>query len=474
MNKNHSRFFLALGISALLTACSGLDTQVPTPTPTPPPPAPTPPSPSPAPTPTPPAGKTLTYQSSNENFLNPERGFYVSVPLTEETNLSWVKPQHQVTVVHSYVRLDAYRTSLVPQTYISQVTRGLEAARRAGLKVVLRFAYNFGFEADAPLDWVLRHIEQFQPVLRDYKDVILVLQAGFIGAWGEWHASTNGLTSLTNKRTILNALLAATPTDRMVQLRYPGDLQALYPTPVDSSTAYSGSNQARVGHHNDCFLSGPDDTGTYNPISQKSAMQSYLDRMTEFTGVGGETCQVNPSQHRTDCPTALAEMRRFRWSYLNLTFYRPAIDRWRAEGCFEEIARRLGYRFSLVRAVVPEQVSRSGRLQMSLEIANEGFATPFNPRPVQLVLRAHGTQTVYTVALNSDPRRWTAGQTTTITVDAPLPANLPAGDYDLLLHLPDAASGLSSRPEYAIRLANQNTWEASTGYNNLQTILKVQ
>ena len=58
-------------------------------------------------------------------------------------------------------------------------------------------------------------------------------------------------------------------------------------------------------------------------------------------------------------------------------------------------------------------------------------------------------------------------------MDAPLPANLPAGDYDLLLHLPDAASGLSSRPEYAIRLANQNTWEASTGYNNLEIILKV-
>jgi len=424
--------------------------------------------------PTPSTGKTITYQSSNENFLNPERGFYLSIPITQETDLSWVKAQHWVTVVHSYVRLDAYRTSLVPQSYISQVTRGLEAARRAGLKVVLRFAYNFGFEADAPLDWVLRHIEQFQPVLHDYKDVILVLQAGFIGAWGEWHASTNGLTSLANKRTILNALLAATPADRMVQLRYPGDLMALYPTPLDSSTAFSGSGQARVGHHNDCFLSSPDDTGTYNPISQKSAMQSYLDRMTEFTVVGGETCQVNASQQRTDCPTALAEMRRFRWSYLNLTFYRPAIDRWRAEGCFDEIARNLGYRFRLVRAVIPEQASRSGRLQMSLEIANEGFATPFNPRPVQLVLRARGTQTVYTAALNTDPRRWTAGQTTTIGVDVALPANLPAGEYDLLLHLPDADSRLSSRAEYAIRLANQNTWEASTGYNNLQTTLKVQ
>jgi hypothetical protein len=460
MINNPHRILLGLGLALFFTACSSLDTQVPAP-----------PS---NPLPNPPSGKIISYQSSSENFLNPERGFYLSVPITQETDLSWVKPQHRVTVVHSYVRLDAYRTSLVPQSYIAQVTRGLEAARRAGLKVVLRFAYNFGFEADAPLEWVLRHIEQFQPVLRDYKDVILVLQAGFIGAWGEWHASTNGLTSLTNKRTILNALLTATPSDRMVQLRYPGDLMALYPTPLDSNTGFSGSNQARVGHHNDCFLSGPDDTGTYHPIGQKSAMQSYLERMSEFTGVGGETCQVNSGQQRTDCPTALAEMRRFRWSYLNLTFYRPAIDRWRAEGCFDEIARKLGYRFRLVRAVVPEQVGRSGRLQMSLEIANDGFATPFNPRPVQLVLRARGTQAVYTVAVSSDPRRWRAGQTTTIGIDVALPTSLPAGEYDLLLHLPDAASGLSSRPEYAIRLANQNTWEASTGYNNLQTTLKVQ
>lgn len=62
----------------------------------------------------------------------------------------------------------------------------------------------------------------------------------------------------------------------------------------------------------------------------------------------------------------------------------------------------------------------------------------------------------------------------TIGVDVALPANLPAGEYDLLLHLPDATSGLQGRPEYAIRLANQNIWEASTSYNNLQTILKVE
>lgn len=46
-----------------------------------------------------------------------------------------------------------------------------------------------------------------------------------------------------------------------------------------------------------------------------------------------------------------------------------------------------------------------------------------------------------------------------------LPSSLPTGTYALLLDLPDPQ--LSSRPEYSIRLANENVWEAATGLNSL-------
>ena len=55
-----------------------------------------------------------------------------------------------------------------------------------------------------------------------------------------------------------------------------------------------------------------------------------------------------------------------------------------------------------------------------------------------------------------------------------LPEDLPADTYDLLLHLPDAAASIASQPAYAIRLANRDVWETSTGFNALGATLRVE
>jgi hypothetical protein len=54
------------------------------------------------------------------------------------------------------------------------------------------------------------------PLFREYHDVIAVAQAGFIGAWGEWHASTNDLTTPDNMRDILLRLLEILPEERLL------------------------------------------------------------------------------------------------------------------------------------------------------------------------------------------------------------------------------------------------------------------
>ncbi|WP_343966586.1 hypothetical protein, partial [Kribbella koreensis] len=45
------------------------------------------------------------------------------------------------------------------------------------------------------------------------------------------------------------------------------------------------------------------------------------------------------------------------------------------------------------------------------------------------------------------------------------------GTYHLLLKIADPQ--LPNRPEYSIRLANQNTWHPTTGTNDLATTLTV-
>jgi hypothetical protein len=106
-------------------------------------------------------------------------------------------------------------------------------------------------------------------------------------------------------------------------------------------------------------------------------------------------------------------------------------------------------------------------------VQNQGWAAPFNSRNVELVFRNTSSGALYRVKLATDPRRWLANQTTTISQTVTLPANMVKGSYAVLLNLPDPQASLSNRPEYAIQLANSNTWEAATGFNNLNHIVGI-
>ncbi len=426
------------------------------------------------------SGRTVAYQGSNENFLNPERGFHVAFQLQEYNDYRLVRSggwfNLPASVVFVYVSLYEYRHSTIPQSYLDHLRSRLENARQAGVKLIIRHYYAFPGKAgleDAPLDRVLQHIEQLRPLWHDFQDIILTMQAGFIGHWGEWHHSSNNLDRPESEDRIVRALLAALPQSIPLQLRYLEDIERLFPQPLAASQAFNGSNQARIGHHNDCFLAGDNDAGTYS-WNQWDRQKAYLDRITRFVPVAGETCQVNFGQARQSCSVALAELRRFNWQVISGTWYEPVLDRWRSEGCFNEIARRLGYRFRLVRAIIPEQLSRGGSFKLGLEIANDGFANPIRPRHVQIILRSRASGQVFRFPINTDPRLWEPDKTQALILDAILPGDLPAGEYEVLLHLPDPAPSLASRPEYAIRLANQNVWEATTGYNSLQHTLRVQ
>ncbi|HEX2876724.1 MAG TPA: DUF4832 domain-containing protein [Polyangiaceae bacterium] len=406
--------------------------------------------------------KPVTFAPSDAVILNPERGFYATTDLVDAPNLSGLRASG-ATLVHSYVRLDEYRTSDLPDALLQQASAGFEKARQAGVKVILRFAYNFGpypdSEPDAPAASVLKHIGQLQPLLAANADVVAVVQAGFIGAWGEWHTSTNNLTEPETRQQILEALVSAVPTSRSVQLRYPPYKQAMYGAPLTEANAFGGSFAARVGHHNDCFVSSDTDVGTY-PDDQVDAFRDYVGADTAFVPMGGETCAV--SAPRSECASALAEMTKLHFSYINREFHEDVLTSW--QPCRQEMERRLGYRLLLESAALPEAVKPGGSFTLALKLKNDGFAAPFNARPVFLVLRGQGFSAKAKVE-EADPRRWLAGAN--LQVRLRLPSTLPAGTYSLSLWLPDAAATLEARPEYALRLANEQVWDEATGENAL-------
>jgi Domain of unknown function (DUF4832)/Domain of unknown function (DUF4874) len=412
--------------------------------------------------------RTLTFRESANSVNNPERGFSWAVDLFDGADFAIVRARHGVTLIRANGRLDAYREQDLPETLLATFDARLAEARTAGVKLIMRFSYNEGphpnSEPDASLVWIKRHIAQLAPYLKKHGDIIAWMEAGFIGAWGEWHTSTNGHDRDINaKRDVVHALLAALPPTRGIQLRSPSDLAALHGLAFTYDDAHTGSAKSRTGHHNDCFLASDTDSGTYGRGGRTAAEDKGLvAAYGQFTPIGGETCSVNPP--RSECPTALAELEALGYSELNLAYNRTVLDSWREGGCFEAIRARMGYRLVLESITLPSVLTRGTNAAITLRLKNAGFAAPLLPRPVYLLLE--GPAQLY-FKLGNDPRWWLAGRTHAINALLAIPAGVPPGDYSLSLWMPDDAPALIRDTRYAIQLANDGVWDARTGSNRL-------
>jgi len=411
-----------------------------------------------------PESVTHTYVSSDASILNPERGFFTPYELPGNAGFSPVRATGN-TLIHLNIRLDNWRETDIPQDVLDGLDSNFSDIRDAGVKAIIRFAYNEGpypdSEPDASKAMILRHIEQLTPLLQKNADILAWLEAGFIGAWGEWHTSTHGLDNLTDKRDILQALVAAVP-NRYVQVRYPANIIEMYSKPEE---AVNG----RVAHHNDCFLSSDTDVGTYERDGESTIVrdQAYLAELTRFTPMSGETCAPFPP--RSECANAVHEMELLHFSAINEAYHKGILRSWEEGGCMEEINNRLGYRLTLASADFNEEVRPGGRLNLTVNLQNTGFASIINERPLYVVLAGRDAIPPYEVRLNIDPRYWEFGESS-FNVKLHIPSNAPEGEYRIALWLPDEYESLRDNPFYAIQFANENTWDESTGYNLLGTI----
>lgn len=403
-----------------------------------------------------------TYTYSEASILNPERGFFTPYELPSPAGFSSVRITGN-TLVHLNIFLNDYRESDLPEELLNGLQTNFDDIREAGVKAIIRFAYNEGpypdTEPDASKSQILKHIEQLTPLLQTNADVIAWVEAGFIGAWGEWHTSTNGLDNIQDKQEILTALVAAIP-NRYVQVRYPANIIQMYPNPEVAVTA-------RVAHHNDCFLSSETDVGTYERDGENTIErdQAYLTELTRFTPMSGETCAPFPP--RSECTNAIYEMELLHFSAINEAYHKGIIRSWEDGGCLQEITDRMGYRLALTSADFNEQVRPGGVLNLAVEIENKGFASIINERFLYIVL-FNGTER-YEVKTPIDPRTWQPG-TSSFNLQLHIPSNMGEGDYQLAVWLPDAYESLQENPLYAIQFANENIFDEATGYSSLGII----
>ena len=473
----------------------------------------------------------MTYKEDSSDFPNPDRGFYrysetraSNYTLLNEDELKGYRNASTSqgatyttvsTLLFRYFILDGFTDKPLSEGYLNNLASDFEIARRAGVKLIPRFAYTVTATpgtcpedficppyGDAPKDIVLQHIKQLGPVLSENADVINCLQMGFIGTWGEnYYTDYFGDPSPNadqgkvydenwqDRIEVLNALLDATPDDIMVQVRYP-QLKQRYVNGIDAPTnispismeeAFTGTDRARIAFHNDCLFASSDDFGTYEDYGNSSSprqtaledLKPYFQAESKYVIVGGETCNDGYSPNNDCAPAGIAdtELRELHYTFLNADYNNEVNNDWVEGGCMDAIKKNLGYRFVLKQGTYASQINRGGNLKISLEIQNTGYASSIKKRNVQIILRNKSNGEITALPVTANVQLWFSN--VSLSESIPLPESLKSGEYDMLLHIADIGDKIANRPEYSVRLANADIWEATTGYNSLNHTLTI-
>jgi len=459
----------------------------------------------------------MSFSEADGDVTNPERGFYKhfeyrfdggSIPSTSISKYSF---DETLVLTIFYLRDYADGTPL-SDAVLNKIDAEFAAARAKGKKAIVRFAYTWLKETphEPSKDQIFAHLDQLAPKFSKYEDVIYVVQAGFIGTYGEWYyvdsdfefsTSGNSLTgNYANRIAVVDKMLGVIPESRQIALRTPFYKRYyLYPnsitTAVPAITSFGTSPNQRIGYFNDAFRGSSNDTGTFK--SQLDYDQWY--GQGEWLVCGGESAYagkdydgdgtttvaekqrwLNENSALVDPDNSIAALRQQHFSYLHNAPSNILMDYWAgssdAGGSFDwggenklpEMKKALGYRLVLGSVRLTGSSLQAGAMVgYSISIQNKGCARVIYPRPFQLVLLHNGTPTVLVENL-MDIRDLAPGAASIVLSGSfTLPQGIVSGDK-IALWLPDNAEGLRGNASYSIHLANSGiTW--SGGYNILHT-----
>ncbi len=505
--------------------------------------------------PTPAALKTITFhgiRATDPNgrmaLRNPERGLRYESRIGNtigegHNHMDWIRAMQRfepdgMTLSQTYCYLDAFVDKPLSPEKLDWLQRDFDLMRTYGFKCVLRFAYQHGDVKGPEKEWVLHHIEQLEPIIEKNADVIFILQAGFIGMWGEWHGDTHN-DDLDSRAEILGKVLELLPEGRYTQVRVPKYKRMSVRRiakrgyrELDERTAFTLEPEARIGFNNDGVLAGPTHGGTWpeEPHFGSSQNPEYAiaTRESAWAPTEGELFwsdqawdEVEETGKGVDGFNAIKYLREQHYvsfslahSYSEFQGKPYSMDRWRtrmltadklksenlplSDGYFSDVygnpvertefeylRDHVGYRLELQEARLTENVKQGENLHVEIDLINRGFSTLFNPRHPHLLLISEDEKTIHELPLDANPRDWQPFHPEdpdyeplrhTIRYDGKLPESVKPGTYALGLWLPDPKPTIRFDPQFAVRLANRDTpwWTSIDGQYGANILHTIQ
>lgn len=475
-------------------------------------------------------GRRCSYIDAAAYHATHDGGPWIHVDLTASPDLELLKAFHEGTskrrvyypdgpllpplnIVHAYVCLSdptvvygkcpndypnnpgnaGLGYNLNPQV-IARLEQGLTMLRAAKLKVVLRFTYNwpcsadpnqppppschYNNEQDAPLSVIGQHMAALAPVLQKHKDVILALQAGFIGRWGEWHNSTSGNDTPDAHNTFLDWYTKLFQGGTNLEVRYPYVLLD-YASYRYASNTITDVLKLGIGMHDDYFASNAGDGGTFlpgpvNPTQPYAAclLKQTMAAVARAYTMTGEVTELYEQPKPPPCPSGYPNPTSFETfaadyslTTLNVGFPTVAWTSWVQTGQFQRIVKSVGPHLSLVSAIVTPDVTP----RIDVVFRNSGWAAIARPRPLWLVIK-QGDRILTRQQVAFDLRTVRPGQEASAEIALPPWRDYLPGTYQLYLWAPDASERLRDDAAYALMLENVGVGDRGTGLNRLATV----
>lgn len=408
---------------------------------------------------------------------NPERGLYgwdgsnESESYLNLATLSGLQSLYSAGLRLSLGLMDlsSCRTGPIPDALMTLFSNQLALGRQAGIKWVVRPIYNYASGGqDASKSVMLGHIAQLAVLFNANDDVIAFNQLGLVGAFGEHHDSTNGLTTGSNTITqdfkdVYNAATAAYSSAKFVGLRYPVHAKAMgWP--------------AKAAIYADCQLEGPTEGGTFS--SQSDPLRAETGAQCATRPYGGETCNYTDPQSRHSSAQAITDFQLFHAAYLNQEYDKAYIANWKTDGGYNTIVRFLGFRFQLDQISHQTAASKASSVSFSISTRNLGYSRIFQTRPLVVTLKNRSTGALIKAAgsdLTTLPAQATSS--TLLSVSVPIPADAAAGIYDVYLSAPDTHASIATNAKFAVQFANSDSgnqaWDAASAVFKTGTTVTV-
>jgi len=288
--------------------------------------------------------------------------------------------------------------------------------------VIVRICYDPWYNGRSNVtpehEWVLKHVKQLAPVLSKNTDVIVALEMGMHGAYGEMHSDTN--ITYDHVAEAVNLMLRNTPPELKILTRtgnYSAKVLGFDNWGVDFNidgekfaeiAKAKGDTMFRVGMFNDGYLGTQYDYGTWGADCKTSICReegvAWLEKYGINTPYGGEALTTANGYQVINTPEFLAyEGFRTHTSYLNIQWNNNLIDSWKKTPFkqkdfdydpsrvdsltgFKYINDHLGYRFVLREAWMSDTVGSDRILRAKVRIQNVGFGNLTWNAPVRLAI----------------------------------------------------------------------------------------